>query len=141
MSQHSVWIHTLDEIVEWLRKHGEAHDALSKKLREEKGLDYRKIFFSSVYIHGFKNGGLTPGRSRYFNELAKKILVEGYGWEMLDMYNVSSPRPCGSVDGVHPRGGVANAVTDVLTNQIINQHCLLGSSSAASRAFFPSSLT
>lgn len=124
MSQHSVWIHTMKEIEEWLHKQGQAHDALTKKLKQEKNLEYRKIFLASIYVHGFRTGGLTPGRSNYFNNKAREILVP-YGWEVLDLYNVSAPRPDGSVDGVHPRGGVSIAVTDILLNQILNRDCLV----------------
>jgi len=121
MSQHSVWIHGLPEIIYTLNEQAKAHDAVTRRLKE-KGIEYRKIFMASVFIHGFKTGGLTPARSRFFNDQARKILGS-YGWEILDGYNITMPRPDGSVDGVHPRGGVSIAITDVLLNMIVNKHC------------------
>ena len=121
MSQHSVWIHGLAEIVYTLNEQAKAHEAVTRRLKE-RGIEYRKIFMASVFIHGFKTGGLTPARSRFFNDQARKILG-AYGWEILDGYNITMPRPDGSVDGVHPRGGVSIAITDVLLNMIVNKHC------------------
>lgn len=121
MSQHSVWIHTLSDMNNWLGLQAEHHAAVTARLAA-KGVHYRKIFMTSTYIHGFKTGGLTPGRSRFFNDLAKDILGRA-GWEILDNYNVSRPRPDGTVDGVHPRGGVSIAVTDIMMNAILNPTC------------------
>ena len=121
MSQHSVWIHSLGEIVDWLNKQGKAHEAVTQRLAA-RGVQYRKIFMSSIHIHGFRTGGLTPGRSRFFNDQAIEILGK-FGWEILDTFNMSRPRPDGSVDGVHPRGGVSIAITDMMLNMIVNKDC------------------
>jgi hypothetical protein len=122
MCQHSVWLHSLDRIEQLLRVHAEQHAALAVRLKQRYNLEYRRIFMSGVAIHGFRGGGITPGRQRLFNEKAVRILGQS-GWEILDAYNRTLDRVDGTVDGVHYRGGVSIALTDILVNMLCNRNC------------------
>lgn len=119
MCQHSVWIHTLTEIENALHLHAKFHADLAEKLLKEKNIIYRRIFYTGIAIHGFKTGGLTPARSKKFNQLAKEILG-GSGWEVLDAFALTIGRPEGTVDGVHYRGGVSIAIADAFMNMLTN---------------------
>ena len=52
------------------------------------------------------------------NQKATEILGAS-GWEFFDSYGMTLPRPDGSNDGVHYRGGVSSAMTDVVMNMIL----------------------
>lgn len=119
MSQHSVWTMTLPEIEEALHKQAKDHKVLAEKFAAQKNVQYRRIFFASTMVHGFRTGGLTPGRQRWFNAKAAEILGAS-GWEIFDSYGMTLSRPDGSNDGVHYRGGVSSAMTDVVMNIIIS---------------------
>lgn len=74
-------------------------------------------------MHGFRQSvGLTSGRIRWFNELAKAIL-EPAGWLILDAYNVTAPRPDATFDALHYPGGVTNVITEMLLNTLCNSQC------------------
>ena len=62
---------------------------------------------------------MTPGRQRWLNQKATEILGAS-GWEIFDSYGMTLPRPDGSNDGVHYRGGISSAMTDVVMNMIIS---------------------
>ena len=66
-----------------------------------------------------RSGGLTPGRQRWLNQKVAEILGAS-GWEIFDSYAMTLSRPDGSNDGVHYRGGVSGAMTDVVMNMIIS---------------------
>jgi len=83
MSQHSVWLLTLRDIREQLQLQREQHARLGQRLALL-GLRYRRIFFSAVAVHGFRAGGLTPARQRWFNDQARSILTADGGWDLLD---------------------------------------------------------
>ena len=56
MSQHSVWTMTLSEIEEALRKQASNHQLLAEKFASQKNMQYRRIFFASTMVHGFRTG-------------------------------------------------------------------------------------
>eukprot|EP01035_Chromulina_nebulosa_P014698 gene14698-19451_t len=83
MSQHSVWLLTLREIREHLQLQRDQHARLGQRLALL-GLRYRRIFYSAVAVHGFRAGGLTPARQRWFNDQARSVLAVDGQWEVLD---------------------------------------------------------
>ena len=56
MSQHSVWTMTLPEIEEALHKQAKDHKVLAEKFAAQKNVQYRRIFFASTMVHGFRTG-------------------------------------------------------------------------------------
>ena len=56
MSQHSVWTMTLSEIEEALHKQAKDHQLLAEKFASQKNIQYRRIFFASTMVHGFRTG-------------------------------------------------------------------------------------
>ena len=60
MSQHSVWTMTLSEIQEALHKQAKDHQLLAEKFASQKQIKYRRIFFASTMVHGFRTGTLLP---------------------------------------------------------------------------------
>jgi hypothetical protein len=121
MCQHSVWTSSLAEIERLLHDQAREHGELAERLQLI-GLNYRRIFFSGIAVHGFRTSGLTPARQRWFNEKAQSILGSR-GWEILDVYNVSLARPDGTNDGVHYQGGVSTSFVDIMLNTICNKEC------------------
>jgi hypothetical protein len=103
-----------------LRVQAKQHKALADLLLRERGYNYRRIFFASTAVHGFRTGGLTPGRQRWLNDKAKDILGSE-GWEIFDSYNVTLSRPDSTNDGVHYRGGVSITLTDLFLNALVNK--------------------
>jgi len=99
-------------------------------LLKERGYIYRRIFFASTAVHGFRTGGLTPGRQRWLNQKARDILVPT-GWEIFDAYNITLGRPDGTNDGVHYRGGVSVTLTDLFLNSLIHSNTTDESTSSA----------
>jgi hypothetical protein len=68
MSQHSVWTMTLKEIEVNLQIQANKHKELAEKVLKQRNIKYRRIFFASTAVHGFRTGGLTPGRQRWLNQ-------------------------------------------------------------------------
>ena len=120
--QHSVWIMSLEEVEAALRLQAQRHAELAELLMSRYSITYRRIFYSAVAVQGFRTGGLTPARQVHFNKLAREILVPA-GWEILDAYNITDPRPDGTFDGLHYYGGVSAAIGDVLLNMLCNKQC------------------
>ena len=58
MSQHSVWTMTLSEIEEALHRQAKAHKLLAEKFATQKNIQYRRIFFASTMVHGFRTGAI-----------------------------------------------------------------------------------
>lgn len=103
-----------------LREQAKQHKHLADLLLKERGYNYRRIFFASTAVHGFRTGGLTPGRQRWLNDKARDILGSE-GWEIFDSYNITLGRPDATNDGVHYRGGVSITLTDLFLNALINK--------------------
>lgn len=122
MCQHSVWTMTMEEIEENLITQARVHDELAGKLLKTRNITYKRIFYSAIAIHGFRTSGLTPGRNMWFNFKAKQILGNS-GWEILDSHLPTIPRPDGTFDGIHYRGGVSSSVVDIFMNMICNPYC------------------
>eukprot|EP01041_Mallomonas_annulata_P002064 gene2064-4037_t len=112
--------HSMAEIIEALHKQANIH-AYYTSILLSKGITFKRIFFTGTAIHGYRAAGMTPGRIKAFNTHAIAILGDS-GWDVLDVYNMTLARPDGSVDGVHYKGGVASAITDVLLNILCNIH-------------------
>eukprot|EP01041_Mallomonas_annulata_P010429 gene10429-21760_t len=94
-----------------------AHQNLTQRLRRM-NIVYRRIFITGVHIHGFRNHiWMSPGRISMFNKLAQSIL-EKQGWEVLDVYDLTAARPDSTRDGLHFKGGVSWAITDVMMTKI-----------------------
>jgi hypothetical protein len=111
-------VEDMAEIIDLLKKQSIIHTDLARKLLLKK-IKYRRIFFSGTALHGFRNAGLTASRMIQLNNHARHILGSS-GWEILDAYNITLGRPDGTTDGLHYRGGVSIAISDVLTTMICN---------------------
>lgn len=120
MIQHAAWKLTLNETEYYMSRQQDIYSNLRTTVAK-KGIHLRLIWYSGVYIHGFKRvPGLTPTRQLWINNKAKDILRDRGGWEVLDAYAMTEARPDGTFDGVHYRGGVANAIAMVLLNMLCN---------------------
>ena len=122
----AIALHTLDEIAVHLAIQAELHEKLAERLKSFtdshgriRSLAYRRIFYSCIYVHGFRAAGITAARGRWFNSKAIELLGSR-GWEILDAFNMTSARPDGSADGMHYTGGVSQAVTEVMLGMLIN---------------------
>ena len=107
----------VDSLAEKFRAQALEHGQLARDLLVRGNINYRRIFFSAIAPQGFRFQGFTPARLRRVNALAREILG-GAGWEILDAYNITLPRPDGSIEGLHYAGGVAAAITDVLMTML-----------------------
>jgi len=121
-AQHDAWHLTLAEIEAALQAQAAAHTQLAHRLQAKYGVKYQRLFISANAVHGFITAGLTPSRQERVNVLATSILRRA-GWQVLDAYNMSLARPDLTVEGLHARGGLSRALTDVLLNSITNEDC------------------
>eukprot|EP00607_Mallomonas_marina_P006369 CAMPEP_0182425388 /NCGR_PEP_ID=MMETSP1167-20130531/11817_1 /TAXON_ID=2988 /ORGANISM="Mallomonas Sp, Strain CCMP3275" /LENGTH=529 /DNA_ID=CAMNT_0024606081 /DNA_START=643 /DNA_END=2232 /DNA_ORIENTATION=- len=106
--------HSLQSLYSALDKLAEVHAYYANSLFTSRAIRYRRIFMSGTAIHGYRAAGTTPQRMERFNSFASQILSNA-GWEVLDVYNMTLGRPDGTADGIHYRGGVSHAITDLLT--------------------------
>jgi len=120
--QHETWQTSLAEIEMALKQQADAHAQLASRLQEKYQVRYQRIFISAHAVHGFITAGLTPSRQESVNALAHKIL-RAAGWEIVDAYNMSLARPDLTVEGLHTKGGLSRALTDVILNAIANEEC------------------
>jgi hypothetical protein len=124
MAQHIGIHYSLARIEELLHEQAGLHTALASELETNYNLTYRRVFFSGIATHGFKANGLTNARQLLFADKARQILgsVEG-GFEIVDMFNISLGRPDATADGIHYKGGVSRAMTDILANVLCVTPC------------------
>ena len=120
--QHETWQMSLADIETALKQQADAHAQLASRLQEKYQVRYQRLFISAHAVHGFITAGLTPSRQESVNALAHKIL-RAAGWEIVDAYNMSLARPDLTVEGLHTKGGLSRALTDVILNAIANEEC------------------
>jgi hypothetical protein len=124
MAQHIGIRYSLARIEELLHEQASLHTALAASLRTDYNLTYRRIFFTGIASHGFKANGLTNARQQRFADKAKEILSSADGgFEIVDMFNVSLGRPDATADGIHYKGGVSRALTDLLAHVLCVSSC------------------
>jgi len=106
-----------------MQHQGIAHMKLAVRLQQRYNITYRRIFLSLVAVHGHREHGLNNHRVRLFNKITSRVLSL-YGWQTLDGYRITEARADASFDGLHVRGGVSNAITDVLVGMLCSDPAL-----------------
>jgi hypothetical protein len=124
MAQHIGMKFPIAEIESLLIEQAKLHASLAERLKSRYNLQFRRIFLSGISVHGFKVSGLTNARQQWFNTKAADILSTIGGFEVFDSFNVTQSRPDGTRDGIHYRGGVSRALTDLLVDKLCLSYCM-----------------